>query len=70
LFTESNDLPLLEAMKMAIGNSSNQVVMAMLGKEVCNGGVACNLLKQGSLSFSIPLWFVIRHHFFVEKTML
>ena len=38
---------------MAIGNSSNQVVMAMLGKEVCNGGVACSLLKLGSLEKTV-----------------
>ena len=43
-------------------------------KEVCNRGVACSLLKLGSLeknrySFSVPLWFALRHHLFVEKTM-
>ena len=42
-----------------------------LCKKFCNGGVACSLLKLGEnrYSFSIPLWFALRHHFFVEKTM-
>ena len=45
---------------------------AVITKEVCNRGVACSLLKLGSLekkrySFSIPLCFALRHHFFVEK---
>ena len=45
------------------------------GKEVCNGGVACSLLKLGSLEktviacFSISLWFAPRHHFFVENML-
>ena len=38
-----------------------------LTKEVCNGGVACNLLKLGNLEKT--LWFALRYHFFVEKMM-
>ena len=47
----------------------------MFGREGCNRGHGFSAaIKLGSLfenrySFTNPLWFALRHHFFVEKTM-
>ena len=48
--------------------------VAVLGKEVCNGGVACSCLQLRSLEKTvraslIALWFVLRPPFFLEKKM-
>ena len=48
--------------------------LAVLGKEVCNGGVACSCLQLRSLEKTvraslIALWFVLRPPFFLEKKM-
>ena len=50
-------------------------VKGWVGKEVCNGGVACSLLKLGSLEKTVtaPLFHSGLHSsspFFVEKTIL
>ena len=44
-----------------------RIEMICPGKEVCNGGVACSLLKLGSLEKTIIA--SLFHIFFVEKTM-
>ena len=46
--------------------------LAVLVKEVCNGGVACSCLQLGSLEKTvraslIALWFVLRQPFFCRK---
>jgi hypothetical protein len=40
-----------------------------IGHVTCSGRNKARKSGENRYSFSIPLWFALRHHFFVEKTM-